>query len=262
MPREGFPLMGIHSPYFRWFPKDYNSDSRVLGMTEEQDLAYRRMLDASWELGPLPANQDHLAMLVRYAPDRFKKVWSYPLTECWQENGHGTLINQRLEDEREAMLKRSEKARNASEEREKKRLERVKRASTLDESKMILPASNKAEREIHPKPKPKKATTLQNKQPTKRKRSINPEDRIDFVRRATARESSFEGPGIERLKDNLRAEYQEELGDSWLWATWLDVLAHAFENEGWAEGKQSLRRTILGWFRRDAKRKREYQRNA
>jgi hypothetical protein len=250
--------MGIHSPYFRWFPKDYNSDSRVLGMTEEQDLAYRRMLDASWELGPLPANQDHLAMLVRYAPDRFKKVWSYPLTECWQENGHGTLINQRLEDEREAMLKRSEKARNASEEREKKRLERVKKVSTVDAPKIILDASNKAEREIHPKPKPKKATTLQNKQPTKRKRSINPEHRIDFVRRATARESEFEGPGVELVREELRQEYLGEFSSEWMWARWLKMKEWVFRKKA---RKQNWKQFIQNWFSEDAAKARERQQN-
>lgn len=82
-----------------WFPKDYRADPLVMGMTDDQDLAYRRMIDTSWEVGPLPPDPKRIAQLIRFDPDRFAAAWCYPLTDCWKKGEKG-LTNPRLERER------------------------------------------------------------------------------------------------------------------------------------------------------------------
>lgn len=246
--------MGVHSPYYRWFVKDYNSDPRVTAMTDDQDLAYRRMLDASWELGPLPNKLDHLAMIVRYDLERFRRAWSYPLTLCWQRNGQGTLINQRLEDERESMLKRSDKARKAVKKREKNRSKRVmgkkKRPAISRSSSDELPL-------IHPKPKPYKSTTTTKKQQTSKEQESISTREVLFVRGESAPASHFDGPGVEVAKARVRADYSDEFGDAWLWARWLKAEEWAFDHQKEIESKKDLYLFILGWFRRDAASARE-----
>lgn len=102
-------------PYYFFWVNDYNSDPLVLAMTDDQDLAYRRLIDKSWDLGPLPNDPVKLAALVRFDKDRlnrFKAAWVYPLTECWPETPEG-LVNPRLEKERDRAMRRVEQARDA-----------------------------------------------------------------------------------------------------------------------------------------------------
>lgn len=103
----------VKLPYYPWWVSDYNGDGKVLAMTKLQDLAYRRLLDQSWELGPLPNEPEKLAVLIRYSIEEFKDVWNYPLSDCWEEIEGGRLINPRLEKEREHVLDRIGKARKA-----------------------------------------------------------------------------------------------------------------------------------------------------
>lgn len=95
-------------------------------MTDEQDLIYRRLIDKSWEIGPLPNDPNKLAALVRMQCDRFATAWTFPLKECWHENKQGLLINNRLEDEREFSLSKAVKATKAANTRWKKRNKRLK----------------------------------------------------------------------------------------------------------------------------------------
>ena len=76
----------------------------MIGMTKMQDLAYRRMLEASWELGPLPCEPDDLARLIDFSPREFERAWRFPLTDCWKVR-RGRLTNARLESERKVVAK-------------------------------------------------------------------------------------------------------------------------------------------------------------
>lgn len=93
-----------------WYSKDYNADVYVRAMNDEQDLAFRRMLEASWEIGALPSDAEQLALIVRYDLEKFKKAWVFPLTNVWKETPAG-LINPRLEKERRRVHKRIKTAR-------------------------------------------------------------------------------------------------------------------------------------------------------
>lgn len=95
-------------------------------MSDDQDLAYRRMIDCSWEIGPLPAEPERIAPLIRFDIDRFLRAWIYPLTECWKKRRWG-LINPRLERERKGLAdflkSQSEKGRESGKARKAKKAE-------------------------------------------------------------------------------------------------------------------------------------------
>jgi len=117
--------VGRHAPYYKWFPKDFAADSRVIAMDNMQELIYRRLLDRSWELGSLPADPGELARLAGVSPRAIRKAWVFPLTECWELTGDERLINHRLEEERENFTERSSKSTAAVKQRWSKRRKRL-----------------------------------------------------------------------------------------------------------------------------------------
>lgn len=130
-------------PHYPWWVYDYNSDPMVLAMTDEQDLAYRRLLDQSWDMGPLPKEIERLAVLTRYSMDKFRAVWTYPLTECWNENEGGMLMNSRLEKVRRDVVDRYEQTRMAGRASGKSRRERALNGRSTDVERMLNdPKSN------------------------------------------------------------------------------------------------------------------------
>ncbi|MCP4201865.1 MAG: hypothetical protein GY769_08025 [bacterium] len=147
-------------PYMPWWLYDYNADPRVQAMTDDQDLAYRRMLEASWDLGALPTEPEKIGSLIRYSRRKFAAVWKYPLTDCWEKNGAG-LSNPRLERERERVSrlyaqrrragKRSAEARKKGTSVERASNERstsVERASNDPYSYSDLDGGSKIKRDI------------------------------------------------------------------------------------------------------------------
>ena len=94
------PRKGRKYPYLPWWLYDYRSDPLVQAMSDDQDLAYRRMIEVSWDLGELENNPSKIASLIQFSLRKFASVWKYPLTECWHDKGVG-LVNARLERERE-----------------------------------------------------------------------------------------------------------------------------------------------------------------
>lgn len=124
--QDGARYVSRHTPYYPWFPKDFAADAHVMAMSNTQELIYRRLLDRSWELGPLPSDEKSLARLAGVYPATFRKAWSFPLADCWESRDDGSLINQRLEDERSRAVTRSEVARNNSQERWRIRSNRLK----------------------------------------------------------------------------------------------------------------------------------------
>lgn len=113
---------GPKYPYLPWWLYDYRSDPLVQAMSDDQDLAYRRMIEVSWDLGELENNPGKIASLIQFSPRKFDSVWKYPLTECWKDNGSG-LVNARLEKEWEkveASYRQKKRAGEASAQARKK----------------------------------------------------------------------------------------------------------------------------------------------
>lgn len=106
--RQQFPRMP-------WFPRDFRSST--LGWPLAARAVYRELLDAQWDVGSLPADEDALRMIAAAAPKEWAAAWS--LVKPKFELGHdGRLRNPRLEEHRskdlEAAKNRRDKASRAA----------------------------------------------------------------------------------------------------------------------------------------------------
>ena len=266
--------MGNYRPFYKWFPKDFASDSNVIAMTNMQELIFRRLLDRSWEIGSLPGSAHDLAKLARVPRRTLEKAWVFPLTDCWAPDGEGRLINQRLEDEREDVMLKSTKARSSSLARWEKRSNRLKQKNRVDaialrtqyalDAQPILP---KPELDAEPKPD-------SNRDP-------EPSLPSEEVSRGGGQSSSAPGKAQgrkakhalkwelaggkgyfigdrEELRVKLESLYLDELGSDWMSRTWQSCLDWCRgEGERKMAVKKDCWRFVLAWFRRDAKDERE-----
>lgn len=143
---------GRDRPYYPFWVSDYNGDPLVIAMTKLQDLAYRRMLDKSWELGPLPVEPWKVARLIRYSEEEFEEVWKYPLTECWVETEQG-WVNRRLEKERayiDGMVEQRRAAgRRSAESRRKRSKKKAKKRSGTGVQRETNERSTSVERDVN-----------------------------------------------------------------------------------------------------------------
>ena len=221
------------NPYYPWFPKAYAADPLVQAMTDDQDLAYRRLLDASWELGPLPDDVAKLASFVRYrrgGDARFKRAWTYPLTECWLKNGDGHLINPRLESVRDEVLSRSEKARSAAAARWSRR--------------KLLKTNETANADALPEHSQRMAQAL----PLKEKCKGKGKEKEEEAPRAQARSRlhALSAPAVwwnQRLK---KIEYTDE---------WRADLKKAFYSELGKDSMNEVWKTATRWFLKNPRRR-------
>lgn len=239
--------VGDGMPYYRWFPIDYAGDALVKAMTDDQDLAYRRLLDISWQIGSLPSDLGELARLAGFDSERFEAAWSFPLTECWHKNGAGKLVNHRLEEERESTLKRSEKARQSVQAREKKR---GKRLRAKRKASIIERSSNDHRAMIYPKPDPDPDPDPKKEKRKKKPRS--PQFKINW----DEKQKLWVGEDLDKLKTYLKDKYVEEFSYNWVYAIWNEIIDKHDINDhvlAWTDPGAG----IVGWFARSAKWKRE-----
>jgi uncharacterized phage protein (TIGR02220 family) len=66
-------------PWFPWYPKEFVSDEKVRGLSDDAELLYRRILDCMWEASAvqLPNNCTIVANQVArgWSDERFQKAW-------------------------------------------------------------------------------------------------------------------------------------------------------------------------------------------
>lgn len=251
--------MSCNFPYYRWFPKDYIGDAEVQAMTDDQDLAYRRLLDKSWEIGPLPNDVKKLAAYVRYTLVRFEQCWCFPLSDCWHENKDGKLINNRLEDERDFAFTRANNARKAVMSRWKKRRKRLKTQKDKKgyaRNTPVIPEPYGSDTIKVPVPVPvplpkeekKKTPSSANVEKKERKMPI----KIDWDPKAGEKgEGSFVGQR-ELLRAKLLGRYEKEFGVAWIGATWNSCIEWCQDHPEEIAEKKDYYLFVLGWFRRDA----------
>ena len=80
-----------------WFPRDFASSTQ--GWPLISRAVYRELLDASWDIGPLPADSEILRRIVGASPPEWDAAW--PLVSTKFETGSdGKLRNARLEKHR------------------------------------------------------------------------------------------------------------------------------------------------------------------
>ena len=88
------------APAYQWYPKDWQSDSRVRRMTYEQRGIYRELLDIQWLEGSLPDDAQQLAEILGCPLFRFEKAWPL-IRECFTvRDADQRLLQMRLERQR------------------------------------------------------------------------------------------------------------------------------------------------------------------
>jgi len=106
-------------PYFRWHPKDFDTDQNVRLMSMCEVGLYVLCLNHAWINGSLPNDVKKIAKIVGQPVAQVKKSWS-AVAKCFEENAKGELINRRLEKEREWGTERHARAKEAVDLRGKK----------------------------------------------------------------------------------------------------------------------------------------------
>jgi uncharacterized protein YdaU (DUF1376 family) len=91
------------SPAFQFYPKDFLSSSKVGRMSLTEVGTYILLLSHAWLDGGLPTDTRELAKIVHMNPQRFARMWSGALSECFVERS-GRLVNDRLEIEHRKQL--------------------------------------------------------------------------------------------------------------------------------------------------------------
>jgi len=86
------------SPAFRLYAADFDMDTNT--WTNEELGIYLRLLLSQWVNGPLPNCPKKLAKISRITPKKFQKVFPN-IEHKFQENGHNTIVNKRMEKERQ-----------------------------------------------------------------------------------------------------------------------------------------------------------------
>jgi uncharacterized protein YdaU (DUF1376 family) len=76
--------------------------------TGEERALYTMLLAYQWTAGPLPKDAARLCRMVQYDRVRFDEIWS-TVRSKFRDDGHGSLINARLEEHREKSRQLSEK---------------------------------------------------------------------------------------------------------------------------------------------------------
>jgi len=103
--------MARKAPYYPWYPLDFKGSLKVKVMTLEEKGFYHDVLDHCWLYGSAPADPDELARLL--GEDRRTSRRILPkISKCFLQTGE-VLISERLEQEREKLNNKSEKARNS-----------------------------------------------------------------------------------------------------------------------------------------------------
>jgi uncharacterized protein YdaU (DUF1376 family) len=110
--------------YFRWFPKDADTDENYSSMSDTELGFYHRCLNRSWLNNGLPEDPSELARMMRVTPKYLQKVWER-VGRCF-ETRDGRLVNRRQEEERTKAISRSDSATEAV----RSRYERTNERST------------------------------------------------------------------------------------------------------------------------------------
>ena len=104
-------------PAYLFYPSDFKQGTKYFNFY--QRAIYRELLDAQWDDGFIPNNVDLLANMIGMDRDDFMMNWAVVKTK-FKELEEGKLINPRLEEEREKLLKKSQKASESAKKRWKK----------------------------------------------------------------------------------------------------------------------------------------------
>jgi hypothetical protein len=75
-------------PWFPWCPKEFISDEKVKGLSDDAELLYRRALDCMWEASAVHMLSNSLTIANQIArgwsTERFEKAWSELFRPGWE----------------------------------------------------------------------------------------------------------------------------------------------------------------------------------
>lgn len=108
--------MAAKLPYFRFYPKDFDTDERVRGFDPRQIGIFVLALNHAWINDGLPSDESQLARLLRVTPRDFRAAWP-AVRGCFQEFPDGRLKNNRQESERLECVSKSAKASESAKKR-------------------------------------------------------------------------------------------------------------------------------------------------
>lgn len=100
-------------PYFRWHPKDFETDQNVKLMTMCEVGLYVMCLNHAWINGSLPNDVKKIAKIVGQPLAQVKKSWP-AVAKCFEENPQSNLVNPKQEKERTWAQERHVKAKEAN----------------------------------------------------------------------------------------------------------------------------------------------------
>lgn len=83
-------------PMMPWFPQNFSASTRGWSLSER--AVYRELLDAQWEMGPLPNDPEVLARIVHLTCTEFVPLFSKCASKFAVKNG--CIENKRLEQHR------------------------------------------------------------------------------------------------------------------------------------------------------------------
>lgn len=98
-----------------FYPGDYLSDAKVIAMTWEAQGAYCRFLFISWMSGPLPDDLGTLARILGGSEKQLRKLWPQIEPCLAQGPAPGTLVQPRLERERQRAIENRASKREGAE---------------------------------------------------------------------------------------------------------------------------------------------------
>ncbi len=103
-------------PYFRWFPKDFDSDDHVRSMEDCELGLYLRCLNHSWVNDGLPSEPDEIRRRFRDNEKDFDTKWKR-VAPCFPISEDGRRRNPRQEKERSEVIEKGKRARDAARKR-------------------------------------------------------------------------------------------------------------------------------------------------
>lgn len=110
-------------PWYRFWPKDFNSDEKVRALSAMSELIYRRLLDSLWESSECMLPNDiyylHRLTAQEISFEEFKSLWAEiqrPGFEILKYN-EKNIWSRRLKEEFVHCLEVSEKAREKADKR-------------------------------------------------------------------------------------------------------------------------------------------------
>lgn len=112
--------MSSKLPYFRWHPKDFDTDQNVRLMSMCEVGLYVMCLNHCWVNGSLPNDLRKIAKIVGQPLAQVKKSWP-AVSKCFIENSDSQLINEKQEKERKWAQERRDKSKDAVDLRDNKK---------------------------------------------------------------------------------------------------------------------------------------------